>query len=81
MTANRPPAARLCPTCLQRFCPVTQRLCDSCASAHPRTERRTTPPKKPRPKLPALPASFDGLTLEDAIERYGPQSPQWPGEP
>lgn len=39
---DSPAVARLCPRCGQRFCPVTQPRCDSCAPTAPK--RAPKPP-------------------------------------
>ena len=67
---DRPAVARLCPCCCARFCPVEQRRCSDCDSANPPPQRAASPkaPRRPEP----LPQSFAGISLEEALERYGP---------
>ncbi len=48
---DRPAVARLCPTCLKRFCPITQPTCDACG---PDRAAVNNTKKRARPKPPKL---------------------------
>ena len=66
---DRPPVARLCPACASQFCPIDQPRCSACSPGRgiPNNTR-----KRATPKPPPLPDTFEGISLAEAIERYGP---------
>jgi hypothetical protein len=66
---DRPPVARLCPCCCQRFVAISEPLCSDCALGHA-ANRRAPVEQRAKPRLDlskGLPEDLSGYSVEDFL--------------